>query len=39
VETAEQLGVLRDLGCAHAQGYHLGRPMSVADLEQRVRAG
>ncbi|MDY7084857.1 MAG: bifunctional diguanylate cyclase/phosphodiesterase [Actinomycetota bacterium] len=26
VETAEQLATLRDLGCDHGQGYHLGRP-------------
>ena len=26
VETAEQLAMLRDLGCDFAQGYHLGRP-------------
>ena len=26
VETAEQLALLRDLGCDQAQGYHIGRP-------------
>jgi len=26
VEEAEELGVLRDLGCHHGQGYFLGRP-------------
>jgi diguanylate cyclase (GGDEF)-like protein/PAS domain S-box-containing protein len=38
VETPEQLGLLRDLGCAHAQGYHFGRPMSADDLARMVRA-
>jgi diguanylate cyclase (GGDEF)-like protein/PAS domain S-box-containing protein len=27
VETAEQVTALRSLGCRHAQGFHLGRPM------------
>ncbi|MBU2669128.1 GGDEF domain-containing phosphodiesterase [Actinoplanes bogorensis] len=26
IETAEQATTLRDLGCDHGQGYHLGRP-------------
>ncbi|HET6482647.1 MAG TPA: EAL domain-containing protein, partial [Actinoplanes sp.] len=26
IETAEQEAVLRELGCDHGQGYHLGRP-------------
>ncbi|MBL7258745.1 putative bifunctional diguanylate cyclase/phosphodiesterase [Paractinoplanes lichenicola] len=26
IETAEQEQILRDLGCDHGQGYHLGRP-------------
>ena len=33
VETEEQLEALRDLGCALAQGYHLGRPGPLALLE------
>jgi len=36
VETAEQLAVLRDLGCDLAQGFHIGRPqpatVSPSDL-------
>ena len=32
VETAEQLELLRELGCQRAQGYHLGRPMSSDDF-------
>ena len=27
VETQEQLEAVRELGCSHAQGFHLGRPM------------
>ena len=29
VETAAQEESLRRLGCAHAQGYHLGRPLDA----------
>ena len=29
VETAAQLESLRELGCDHAQGYHLGRPLEA----------
>jgi diguanylate cyclase (GGDEF)-like protein/PAS domain S-box-containing protein len=32
VETAEQLAVLRELGCRRAQGFHLGRPMTGDEL-------
>ena len=32
VETAEELALLRELGCDQAQGYHLGRPVSAAAL-------
>ena len=39
VETAENLDVLPELGCALAQGYHLGRPMAADNflewLQQR----
>jgi diguanylate cyclase (GGDEF)-like protein/PAS domain S-box-containing protein len=31
VETAEQLDLLRDLGCDHAQGYHLSCPMPAEE--------
>ena len=34
VETAEDLAVLRSLGCPFVQGYHLGRP---APLDQALR--
>lgn len=32
VETREELAVLRSLGVTAAQGYHLGRPMAMADV-------
>ncbi len=31
VETAEQLDLLRGLGCDHAQGYYLARPMAAEE--------
>ncbi|QRP45605.1 EAL domain-containing protein [Amycolatopsis sp. FDAARGOS 1241] len=32
VESAEELSLLRELGCDQAQGYHLGRPLPAAEL-------
>ncbi|EOD65710.1 sensor domain-containing protein [Amycolatopsis vancoresmycina] len=32
VESAEQVDLLRALGCDQAQGYHLGRPVPAAEL-------
>lgn len=32
VETAEQLGLLRHLGCDRAQGFHISRPMPAYDF-------
>ena len=32
VETADQLALLRDLGCDSAQGFHLHRPMPPQDV-------
>jgi diguanylate cyclase (GGDEF)-like protein len=32
VETAEQLDMIRELGCEYAQGYHLGRPAPADQL-------
>ncbi|MCP5180286.1 MAG: EAL domain-containing protein [Pseudomonadales bacterium] len=37
VETADQLTALIDLGCDRAQGYHLGRPMEVRQVEALLR--
>jgi diguanylate cyclase (GGDEF)-like protein/PAS domain S-box-containing protein len=34
IETAEQLALLTALGCHAAQGYYLGRPMSLAAARQ-----
>jgi EAL domain-containing protein (putative c-di-GMP-specific phosphodiesterase class I) len=36
VETAEQLAMLRELGCDVAQGFLMGRPMPRADFEAMV---
>ncbi|GAA0687028.1 hypothetical protein GCM10009104_11310 [Marinobacterium maritimum] len=33
VESAEDLDVLKQLGCDQAQGYHIARPMPASDLE------
>ena len=38
VETADQLEALRAMQCDLVQGFHLGRPMTVADLAARVTA-
>ena len=37
VETEEQFGFLRDLGCDFIQGYHCGRPAPRQDLERRLQ--
>ena len=37
VETAEQLALVRRLGCDLAQGYLLARPVPVADLHRLLR--
>jgi EAL domain-containing protein (putative c-di-GMP-specific phosphodiesterase class I) len=36
VETAEQAAHLRRLGCEYAQGYHIGFPVSAAQLGPRL---
>jgi EAL domain-containing protein (putative c-di-GMP-specific phosphodiesterase class I) len=36
VETKEQLGLLRKLGCEHGQGYYFSRPSSEADAERII---
>jgi diguanylate cyclase (GGDEF)-like protein len=38
IETAEQLAFLEGLGCDHAQGWLLGRPMPFAELESWLAA-
>ncbi|TKJ18496.1 EAL domain-containing protein [Blastococcus sp. CCUG 61487] len=38
VETAEQLAVATELGCAFAQGYHLARPMPADQLVEWMHA-
>ncbi|MFT3849275.1 MAG: EAL domain-containing protein [Propionivibrio sp.] len=37
VESAEQLAFLRERGCAEAQGYHIGRPMTADEFETFLR--
>jgi diguanylate cyclase (GGDEF)-like protein len=32
VETADQLALVRELGCTYAQGYHIARPMPAAEV-------
>jgi diguanylate cyclase (GGDEF)-like protein len=32
VETAEQLDLVREVGCSHAQGHHLSPPLPAAEL-------
>jgi EAL domain-containing protein (putative c-di-GMP-specific phosphodiesterase class I) len=39
VETAEQLAVLKDLGCQYAQGYLLARPLAVDDCAALLDGG
>jgi EAL domain-containing protein (putative c-di-GMP-specific phosphodiesterase class I) len=38
VETAEQLDILRGLGCHHAQGYYIGRPGSAQELTKMMNS-
>jgi EAL domain-containing protein (putative c-di-GMP-specific phosphodiesterase class I) len=39
VENAKQLDALRNLGCAHGQGYHLSRPVDSAKFEVLLGVG
>lgn len=34
VESAEQLDILRELGCGYIQGYYLNKPVPLAEFEQ-----
>ena len=36
VETAEQVEMLKSVGCEYAQGYHYSRPITVAEFEHLV---
>ena len=37
VEDADALATLTELGCSHAQGYHLGRPQSADRITEQLR--
>jgi len=37
VETEAQAGVMRQLGCTQLQGFHFGRPVPAAELEEAHR--
>jgi diguanylate cyclase (GGDEF)-like protein len=37
VEDADALATLTEMGCGHAQGYHLGRPQSADRITARLR--
>ncbi|MFL6620672.1 MAG: putative bifunctional diguanylate cyclase/phosphodiesterase [Povalibacter sp.] len=37
VEDEQSLEMLRELGCDHAQGYYMSRPLPPADLEEWLR--
>jgi diguanylate cyclase (GGDEF)-like protein/PAS domain S-box-containing protein len=39
VETAEQLGVLQDMGCRYAQGYLFARALSAAEAVRLIESG
>jgi diguanylate cyclase (GGDEF)-like protein/PAS domain S-box-containing protein len=39
VETRQQLGILRQLGCPQGQGYYLGRPMPAESFRQSLESG
>jgi EAL domain-containing protein (putative c-di-GMP-specific phosphodiesterase class I) len=39
VETIEQMGFLRELGCDQLQGYLFSQPVGTADFERMLREG
>ena len=39
VETEEQFGILKSMGCDIIQGYLLGKPVSADELERKIEAG
>jgi diguanylate cyclase (GGDEF)-like protein len=38
VETAEQLAVVRELGCTHAQGFHFSQPLPADGIHEQLGA-
>ena len=38
IETADQLALLKRLGCRFAQGYLIGRPQRLEDVLQNARS-
>jgi len=36
IETQEQMGLLRDLGCQNGQGYFFSKPMNVSDADRVI---
>jgi EAL domain-containing protein (putative c-di-GMP-specific phosphodiesterase class I) len=39
IETADQLSVVRDLGCAYGQGFYFARPAPAAEVLELIEAG
>lgn len=39
VETAEQLGLLQDMGCPHIQGFHFAAPMTAEAILPHINRG
>ena len=39
IETFDQLGILRQLGCRYAQGYYLARPQPAVAIQQLLDQG
>ena len=39
IETAEQLSMLRSMGCTYGQGHLLGYPMPVGEALRQLREG
>lgn len=37
IETLEQLTYLKDIGCDYGQGYYIGRPMKVDDINKLLK--
>lgn len=38
VETAQQLSLLRNMGCAMVQGYHFSKPLTAARMTELLRS-